>query len=74
MKFNKPLEFMEIQKIQMYMREQNPQNKEVDVPLIPNQDEFNLFRSENVTIKIYETESFNVSVDRVQDTTIDSAP
>jgi hypothetical protein len=56
------------------MREQNPQNVEVDLPIITGQDEFNLFRSENVTIKMYETESFNVSVDRVQDTTIDSAP
>ena len=37
MNFFKELEFMEVQKIQMYMREQNPQNEAVDVPLITNQ-------------------------------------
>jgi hypothetical protein len=74
MSFNKPLEFMEVQKILVYMREQNPQNKEIDVPLISGQAEFDVFRSENVTMKMYETESFNISIDRVQDTTLDSAP
>lgn len=74
MEMDKNLEFMEILKVQMYMREQNPQNEYLDVPKIESQEDFDLFRSENVTLKMYETDAFNVSVDRVQETTLDSAP
>jgi len=74
MEMDKNLEFMEILKVQMYMREQNPQNEYLDVPKIASQKDFDLFRSENVTLKMYETDAFNVSVDRVQETTLDSAP
>ena len=36
MEIDKNLEFMEILKVQMYMREQNPQNEYLDVPKIAN--------------------------------------
>ena len=74
MELTKDLEYMEVHKVLMYIREQSPQNKELDTPKISTQEAFNTFRGENVTIKMYETESFNVSVDSVQDTTLNAAP
>ena len=51
----KELEFLTVRKNQMYLREQNPANKTLDVPLVKSEEEYNNFRSEVESLKIYES-------------------
>ena len=53
MEFYKDLEFMRINKTQMFMRLQDPQAKEVDVPLTASVADFESFRANNMTHKVY---------------------
>ena len=41
----------------MYFREQDPQNKETDIPEISSLEQFNQFKAEEQTIKLYESEA-----------------
>jgi len=53
--FYKELEFLEVRKNQLYMREQDPKKKEVEVPTIKNAQEYEDFRAYNMSIKLVET-------------------
>ena len=52
--FEPDLEFLEIQKKKMYLREQQL-DQDLDAPQIVDQEEFNHFRSDGMTVKIFET-------------------
>ena len=52
----------------MYLREQDPALDELDVPLVKTEDEYNNFRSEVESLKIYESQDFRVALQEHEST------
>jgi hypothetical protein len=74
MEFYKDLEFMRIEKTQMFMRLQDPQAKEVDVPLTTSLLDFEDFRANNMTHKVYQSATLVIAVEEVQPTILNARP
>jgi hypothetical protein len=53
--YKKDLEFLVVRKNQLFMREQDPKVKELDIPAIENEDDYIDFMSYNMSIKLMET-------------------
>ena len=68
---------MRINKTQMFMRLQDPQAKEVDVPIIGTDDSvknYEAFRASNMTHKVYQSDTQVIAVEEVQETILDARP
>lgn len=70
--FNMDLQFMEIHKTELYMREQDPQAKEIDVPLMKGDGKmFDEFKANSSSVMVVDTPNQIIGVDRVDETTLD---
>jgi hypothetical protein len=74
LEFNKELEFLSTTKNQIYMRDQDPQNEELELPLMYNEQDYFTFISENITQKIYETEPLTIAEQKVDPLIMDTHP
>lgn len=73
LEFQRELEFITVEKNQMYLREQNPQNTDLDIPLVKNESAYNSFRSEVASLKIYESQAFIIALQSHEATILESA-
>ena len=74
LEFNKELEFLSTGKNQIYMRDQDPQNSELELPTIQNEQDYYKFISANITSKIYETEPMAIAEHKVDPIILDAQP
>jgi hypothetical protein len=58
----------------MFMRLQDPQAKEVDVPLTTSLADFEDFRANPMTHKVYQSDTQVIAVEEVQATILDARP
>jgi hypothetical protein len=56
------------------MREQDPQSEEVDIPIIKNEQDYEDFRSYNMSIKMMESQKQIIGVQELEKTILDTAP
>lgn len=74
LEFNKELEFLQTGKNQIYMRDQDPMNTELELPQIKNEKDYYKFISANITSKLYETEPMAISEHKVEPIIMDAQP
>jgi len=73
--FGEDLEFMEVEKNQMYIREQDPTYTDlIETPAIYNESLYELFRSQSATVKMYESEPQQISAEYMPPIVLDSRP
>jgi len=72
--FSKSMEFLNAQKLQVYMRKQDPQLEQVDVPKMDKTEDYFAFISDADTQKILETEPFAISSNNIETTILDARP
>ncbi len=74
LEFFKELEFLLTAKNQIYMRDQDPMNTQLELPLMYNEQDYYKFISENITQKIYETEPLAIAEQKVDPLIMDVQP
>lgn len=72
--FYKELEFIDVRKNELYMKEQDPKKKQMDVPLIKSSKDYEDFRSYNMSVLLAETMRLNIGVQKMERTILDTAP
>ena len=58
----------------MFMREQDPKKTALDVPIIKNEQDYEDFRSYNMSIKLMESQKQIIGVQELEKTILDTAP
>jgi hypothetical protein len=58
----------------MFMRLQDPQAKELDVPLTASLADFEDFRASNMTHKVYQSDTQVIAVEECQPTILSARP
>lgn len=74
LEFHKELEFLATGKNQIYMRDQDPQNTELELPTLQNEQDYYKFISANITSKLYETEPMSIAEHKVDPIILDAQP
>jgi hypothetical protein len=74
LEFNKELEFLSTTKNQIYMRDQDPANTELELPQLKNEKDYYKFISANITSKLYETEPMAIAEHKVDPIILDAQP
>lgn len=72
--FYKELEFLEVRKNQLYMREQDPKKTALDIPTIQTTQEYEDFRAYSMSVKLVETLKMVIGVQEMERTILDTAP
>jgi hypothetical protein len=72
--YKKELEFIKVRKNQMFMREQDPKKKTLDIPVIKDEQDYEDFRSYNMSIKLMESQKQIIGVQELEKTILDTAP
>ena len=75
LQYDKELQFLEVVKSELYIREQDPQAEEVNVPLMEGDGTlFDEFRANASSVRVVETSAQVIGVDYIDDTTLDCLP
>ena len=72
--FDPELEYMNVAKSLMFQREQHVYDDVADIPSITNQEEYDTFRSEGISILLYESEPQILTLQKMEGTVIESTP
>lgn len=72
--FDQELEYMRVGKSLMFQREQHVYDDEADIPSITSQEAYDTFRSEGISILLYEAEAQILGLEKMEGTIIGATP